>query len=51
MKPLERLGQLRALAAQGVTKADAAARVGLSVRGLDTFLYRHEGTTKWPNPK
>ena len=48
MKPMERLNQLRALSAEGLPKADAAARVGMTVAGVDTLLYRLEGTTKWP---
>ncbi|MEN2747119.1 hypothetical protein [Sphingomonas sp. T9W2] len=48
MKPMERLAQLRALSGKGLPKADAAARVSMTVAGVDTLLYRLEGTTKWP---
>lgn len=48
MTPTERLAIVRDMSAEGITKADAAARLGMTVRGFDTMLYRHEGSTVWP---
>lgn len=48
MTPTERLALVRDMSAAGVTKADAAARLGMTIRGFDTMLYRHEGSTLWP---
>ncbi|KQM92194.1 hypothetical protein ASE70_14865 [Sphingomonas sp. Leaf22] len=48
MTPTERLALVRNMSVEGVTKVDAAARLGMTVRGFDTMLYRHEGSTIWP---
>lgn len=43
-----RLEQLRQHSAHGSTKQDAAKAIGMTVAGVDTLLYREEGTTTWP---
>ena len=44
----ERLALVRSMSADGVMKADAAARLGMTVRGFNSMLYRYEGSSVWP---
>ena len=48
MTPTERLALVRDMSTAGVTKTDAAARLGMTVPGLESMLYRYEGSTVWP---
>lgn len=43
-----RLEQLRQHSAAGHTKEEAAGAIGMTVAGVDSLLYRVEGTTSWP---
>ena len=47
-KAAARFHIIRDCSDEGLTKADAAARAGLSVGGVDTMLYRVLGTSRWP---
>lgn len=40
--------QLQDMSKAGRTKAEAAEALGLKVSGVDTILYRYEGSTVWP---
>ncbi|KQM36050.1 hypothetical protein [Sphingomonas sp. Leaf10] len=48
MTPTERLVLVRGMSIEGVTKVDAAARLGMTVSGFESMLYRYEGSTVWP---
>lgn len=39
---------LRRASEAGEDRADAARRAGLTVRGMNSLLYRRQGTTDWP---
>jgi hypothetical protein len=43
-----RMEQLRQHSAAGHTKVEAAGAIGMTVAGVDSLLYRVEGSTAWP---
>lgn len=40
--------QLRRFSAEGLTKAEAAQQLSLTIAGINSLLWKKAGSTRWP---